>query len=170
MAIFRRDEPEATTRGPSSPTPRAASQEPEAPTTLIAAGSRFQGTIGGSAEVLLEGLVEGKVELEGRFVVGPRGRMQGDVKARVVQVAGSVQGNIEATERVELASTGRIEGDVVAPRVAIAEGGYCQGRIEMTKARAAAGGRSESNEPKHAAVGAGSASRQAALEGVGSDG
>jgi cytoskeletal protein CcmA (bactofilin family) len=136
---------------------------------LIAAGSRFQGTIGGSAEVLLEGLVEGKVELEGRFVVGPRGRMQGDVKARVVEVAGSVQGNIEATERVELASTGRIEGDVVAPRVAIAEGGYCQGRIEMTKARAAAGGRSEATEPKHA-VGAGSASRQAALEGVGSDG
>jgi cytoskeletal protein CcmA (bactofilin family) len=171
MALFRRDEPEAAKRGTGSlPPAKPARPESGAPTTLIAAGSRFQGTVGGSADVLLEGLLEGRADVEGTFVVGAHGRMQGDVKARVVQVAGSVLGNIEAGERVELAATGRIEGDVVAPRVAIAEGGYCQGRIEMTRARAAAGGPGETNEPARAKVASGTVLHQTALEGVGPEG
>ena len=80
-----------------------------------------------------------------------------------MRVAGSVIGNIEASERVELLASGRIEGDVVAPRVAIAEGGFCQGRIEMTRARAAKG---EPDAGASPAREAGPSSRQAALEGA----
>jgi cytoskeletal protein CcmA (bactofilin family) len=154
MALFRRDEPETTRRpAPSTAAPRPSRPEPEpVPTTVIAPGSRVQGTIAGGAEVLVEGLFEGRADVEGTFVVGPRGKVQGDLKARVVRIAGSVNGNVEATERVELTSSGRIEGDVLAPRVAIAEGGFCQGRIEMTKARAVGGASNTAPTRAQAAV------------------
>lgn len=161
MALFRRDEPENTRRVAPPSAPRSPRVEPEpSATTVIAPGSRFQGTVAGTSEVLVEGELEGLIDLDGTLVVGARGRVQANVKARVVRIAGSVIGNIEAIERVELASSGRIEGDVLAPRVSIAEGGFCQGRIEMTRARSAAAGPDADAAP----------ARQAALEGVQLDG
>jgi cytoskeletal protein CcmA (bactofilin family) len=120
----------------------------------------------------VEGVLDGRAELEANLVVGPGGRVEGDVKARIVRIAGNVAGNVEAEERVEVTPSGHIEGDIVAPRVAIAEGGFCQGRIEMTKARGAAAGRStaEEGEPAQPAPARSAPSRQAALEGVGADG
>ena len=142
--------------------------------TVIAPGSRVQGSIAGTAEVLVEGFFEGRAEVEGGFVVGQHGKVQGNIKARVVRIAGSVVGNVEAAERVELLSTGRIEGDVLAPRVAIAEGGFCQGRIEMTRARAAAQvttaqGAAESDAQRAASPESASA-RQTVLEGARTEG
>jgi cytoskeletal protein CcmA (bactofilin family) len=172
MALFRRDEPDPSRRAAPASAPRVARPEPEpAATTVIAAGSRFHGTVSGAVEVHVEGELEGRVDLDGTLVVGPRGHVQGGIKARVVRIAGSVNGNIEAIERVELASSGRIEGDVLAPRVAIAEGGFCQGRIEMTRARAGApdGGGEPAPEPAASAA-ASSTAKQAALEGVRVDG
>ena len=137
--------------------------------TVIAPGSRLLGTIAGTAEVLVEGHFEGRAEVEGGFVVGQHGKVQGNIKARVVRIAGSVVGNVDAAERVELLSTGRIEGDVLAPRVAIAEGGFCQGRIEMTRARAAARGAGESDQ-QGAPSPESSTTRQIALEGSRTEG
>lgn len=170
MALFRRDEPEPARRvAPTSGTKSPHSEPEPAATTVIAPGSRLQGTIAGTAEVLVEGLFEGRAEVEGGFVVGPHGKVHGNIKARVVRIAGSVVGNVDAAERVELLSTGRIEGDVLAPRVAIAEGGFCQGRIEMTRARAATRGTAE-NDPQGAASIESSTTRQIALEGARTEG
>ncbi|HUP22122.1 MAG TPA: polymer-forming cytoskeletal protein [Thermoanaerobaculia bacterium] len=172
MALFRRDEPE-TARGPQADSSRPTRQEPEsAPRTVIAPGSRLQGTISGTVDVMVEGVLDGRAELEATLVVGLGGRVEGDIKARVVRIAGSVAGNIEAVERVEVTPSGHIEGDIVAPRVAIAEGGFCQGRIEMTKARGPAAGRSkaEEDEPAKPAPAGSAPSRQAALEGLGANG
>ena len=118
---------------------RKESDEPAAdasPRTYVAAGSHIEGSISGETEVVVDGSLEGYVELEGRFVVGTRGRIEGDVTARSVQVSGHVQGNVRATEKIEMANSGSIQGDLTAPLISIAEGGVCNGRIEMTGALA----------------------------------
>jgi cytoskeletal protein CcmA (bactofilin family) len=171
MALFRRDDPdaprgvapgEAAPRGSHAEATRAESERSAA--TVIAHGTKIQGTVAGAVEVRVEGEVEGRVDLEGTLTVGPRGRVQGDVRARIVRVAGCLVGNIDAVDRVELASSGRIEGDVVAPRVAIAEGGFCQGRIEMTRARSTAAERAEESQAPAASPGSATkAPRPAAL-------
>ena len=185
MALFRRDEPDPARRVASSSGTKSPHPEPEpSAMTVIAPGSRLQGTIAGTAEVLVEGFFEGRAEVEGGFVVGQHGKVQGNIKARVVRIAGSVVGNVEAAERVELLSTGRIEGDVLAQRVAIAEGGFCQGRIEMTRARAAAQGTGAPNtgaqgtgvqstvesDVQQAASADGSPARQTVLESARTEG
>jgi cytoskeletal protein CcmA (bactofilin family) len=170
MALFRRDEPEPPRRAASSAGSRPAQPESvPAALTVIAPESRLQGTIAGTADVLVEGFFEGRAEVDGAFVVGQRGKVQGNLRARVVRIAGSVVGNVEAAERVELQSTGRIEGDVLAPRVAIAEGGFCQGRIEMTRARAAAQG-AGGTEPQRAEARESSTPLQTELEGARTEG
>ena len=120
---------------------RSEPDEPAAdasPRTYVAAGSHIEGSISGETEVVVDGSLDGCVDLEGRFVVGTRGRIEGEVTARSVHVSGHVHGNVRATEKIEVANSGSIQGDLTAPLISIAEGGVCNGRIEMTGALAIA--------------------------------
>lgn len=100
--------------------------------SYIAPGIKFKGEISGSAEVVVDGEVEGRVEIQAAVKVGPKGSVLGDIKATSVEVSGKVVGNVRSRERFELQSSGRIEGDVTSPRVIIAEGSYFKGNVEMT--------------------------------------
>ena len=122
MALFKREPDESAAAAPAR--------------TYVAAGSHIEGSISGETEVVIDGSLDGCVELEARFVVGPRGRIEGDVTAKSVQVSGHVHGKVRATGKIQVANSGSILGDLTTPLISIAEGGVCNGRIEMTGALA----------------------------------
>jgi cytoskeletal protein CcmA (bactofilin family) len=130
MAIFRREsEPEPPAR--PAPAGHAAPERPRGPST-IAAGSRIEGKIGGAADLVIEGLVEGEIHLDAAVTVAPGGRVVGTIEARSVRILGAVEGEVRGRERVELAPTGSLTGDVSAAKVVISEGAYFKGRVEMS--------------------------------------
>jgi len=136
MSIFRRDNDAAPPESPAMtprPAPRPATTEPRPrESTHIAAGSKVVGEISGSAELVIDGRVEGQIALESRVVVGSKGQVEGEIQARSVEVGGKVVGNVRGLERVEVLASGRLEGDVISPRVVIAEGAFFKGKVEMT--------------------------------------
>lgn len=132
MAFFKKDLDESAAEAALTPPGKVRSTSAAPARTYVAAGSHIEGTISGETEVLVDGALEGSVELDGRFVLGRKGRIQGDVAAHSVQISGKVKGNVRATEKIEVATSGSIEGDLAAPLVSIAEGGVCNGRIEMS--------------------------------------
>ena len=132
MALFKKDSDESAAQAALTPPGGVRSTSAAPARTYVAAGSHIEGSISGETEVLVDGSLEGSVELKGRFVLGRRGRIQGDVNAQSVQISGKVKGNVRATEKIEVSPSGSIEGDLAAPLVSIAEGGLCNGRIEMS--------------------------------------
>lgn len=144
MSIFKLRDNESSK--PQAPQPSARPAAQSAPThspssreqTHVAVGSKVVGEISGNAELLIDGHVEGKINLDSRLIIGPKGQIEGEVKARSVQISGRVQGNVEGVERVEVLRSGRLEGDMVAPQngVHIAEGAYFTGKIDMTRKNA----------------------------------
>ena len=75
-----------------------------------------------------------KGELSGSediYVVGPNGRVHANVSAKNVTVGGSLDGNIQASERTELRKTAVVNGDVQTKRIAIEEGAYFKGKLEI---------------------------------------
>lgn len=135
MSIFRRDSEPQPPVSPVVPTPAAKRSNPETRSdraTLVAPGSKITGQITGTAELVVEGEVDGEIHLDSRVVVGSGGFVHGQIQARAVQVGGKVTGNIRGTERVEVLASGSLEGDVMAPRVVIAEGAFFKGKVEMT--------------------------------------
>ena len=137
MSIFRRDDelpaepakPEKPARAPSRTAKHKSS--PNDP-TQIASGSKVVGEISGEADLFIDGVVDGEINLDSRVVVGTGGRVEGTVLAREVEVGGKVLGNVKGLARVEVLATGSLEGDVMSPRVVIAEGAFFKGRVEMT--------------------------------------
>ncbi len=127
--------PAASPARPSSPRKeKPASRE----STHLARGSKVIGEISGTAELVIDGEVEGQIELKNRVVVGGQGRVDGKIVAASVQVGGKVLGNVRGLERVEVLASGSLEGDVVSPRVVIAEGAFFKGKVEMTDGASAA--------------------------------
>ena len=138
MSIFRREndpspEPPAPAR-PARPAPPAPAKKESAGagSTQIARGSKVVGEISGTADLTVDGVVDGEIDLESRVVVGSDGRVEGKIFARTVEIGGKVLGNVQGGERVEVLTTGRIEGDVLSPRVVIADGAFLKGKVEMT--------------------------------------
>ena len=107
----------------------------------IAEGLKIKGEVQGTEDLRVDGEIEGRIGLPGAVVViGPKGRVAGDVEAREVVLEGSIRGNLSARERVRIAATGKIEGDVAAERVVIEEGARVAGRVDAGAAEARAHG------------------------------
>lgn len=110
--------------------------ESDQPSTIIAAGITAAGTLSGTGAVLIEGTVNGKIQLDGTVTVARSGVVKGPIEADTVYVAGCVEGNIAARTCLRLEMTGSITGDVTMRSFIIEDGGYFNGRSRMTKSGA----------------------------------
>jgi cytoskeletal protein CcmA (bactofilin family) len=99
----------------------------------------IKGELNGSEDLMIEGHVEGKIELKDHVLtIGPNGRIKAQVFAKSVIVLGEVNGNVTASEKVDIRDGGAVDGDIVSPRVAIAEGAHFRGTVDMQKKPASA--------------------------------
>jgi len=55
------------------------------------------------------------------------------VNAKVVIIHGKLEGNIRASDRAELRKSALTVGDIATPRIAIEDGAYFKGKIEIHK-------------------------------------
>ena len=94
----------------------------------------IKGELSGSEDLYVDGVVEGTIELQSNsLVVGPNGQVRAKVNAKNVTVQGRVEGNIRAVERVELRKSAVIVGDIATQRLAIEEGAYFKGKIDIQR-------------------------------------
>ena len=100
----------------------------------------IKGELSGSEDLYVDGQVEGSIELHGnRLIIGPHGQVRANVNAKGVIVQGKLEGNIRAAERAELTKSAIAVGDIVTQRVAIEEGAYFKGKVDIQKETAKTG-------------------------------
>jgi cytoskeletal protein CcmA (bactofilin family) len=110
----------------------------------------IKGELSGSEDLYVDGTVEGTIQLQGNnLVIGPNGHVHADVNAKGVVVQGKLEGNIRASERAELRKSAVIAGDIVTQRIAIEDGAYFKGKVDIQKE--AAKPNSPSNRTEHQA-------------------
>ncbi len=99
--------------------------------TVIGPGITIEGEVTSSDEVVIGGVLRGKLQVEGPVSVEPEGVVEADIAAQSVRIAGQVTGNVTATDRVDLVAGGRLLGDVKAARLTIADGASFKGNVDM---------------------------------------
>ena len=109
----------------------------------------IKGELSGSEDLYVDGTVEGTIQLQGNsLVVGPNGHVHGEVHAKGVVVEGKLEGNIRASDRAELRKSAVIVGDITTQRIAIEDGAYFKGKVDIQKEAA----KPNSTEVKPASV------------------
>lgn len=115
-----------------------ASQNP----TMLGRSVVAKGELSASEDLMIEGQFDGTIDLKDHcLTVGAKGQVKAEITARHVVVHGSVNGNVNAREKIEIRKTGQVLGDLVAMGVAIEDGAYFKGSIEILREGESAGPR-----------------------------
>lgn len=138
--------PEPTATNPprpvatSAPAPAPVSNELPRRTERATIGPSIfiKGDLSGEEDLVVEGRVEGKVDLkQNNVTVGKNGKVRADIFGRVVIIEGEVDGNVFAREQAILRQSGAIRGNITAPRVVLEDGSRFKGSIDMEPPREA---------------------------------
>jgi cytoskeletal protein CcmA (bactofilin family) len=109
----------------------------------------MKGELSASEDLLIEGQFEGTISLEDHcLTVGADGQVKAEVRARQVVILGAVAGNVVAREKVAIRRSGHVVGDLLAGAVAIEEGAYFKGSIDILREEAQEG--SQTTSPQSA--------------------
>lgn len=136
----RDDQPSYPEPAPAAPRPTTApavstaAPEPRPSTGRATIGPSIiiKGDLSGDEDLVIEGRVEGKVDLKQHNVtIGRNGRVKADIVGKVVTVEGEVDGNVYAQEQAILRQAGAIRGNISAPRVMLEDGSRFKGSIDM---------------------------------------
>ncbi|MEJ2085086.1 MAG: polymer-forming cytoskeletal protein [Acidobacteriota bacterium] len=120
-------EPEKPERRISKPNPTPRSER-----AVIGPTVRIKGEVAGEEDLVVQGEIEGKIEVRGRGVtIGKSGRVRADVHARSIRVEGRVRGDLFGEQEIVIEAEGDVEGNLVAPSVRLENGSRFKGSIDM---------------------------------------
>ncbi len=106
-------------------------------TGWLGASLRVKGDISGTEDLLIDGSVEGLIQLDGRkLTVGPTAKVTADINARDVVVCGYVKGNVRAKGRIEIKKDGSVVGNLTTAQIMIEDGADFKGSIEIDRSAA----------------------------------
>lgn len=102
---------------------------------IIGQGVCVTGRVSGSADLYIDGEVDGSIELENcQLTIGPNARIRARISARTVVIAGASLGDIEASEKVTITRTGKLTGNIQTADITIEDGAFFKGSINQIKA------------------------------------
>ena len=122
---------------PSKETPKPVEQH-RADVGHIGKSVVIRGELTGNEDLYLDGEVEGNINLrDHKLVIGPNGKIKANITARDVVIHGRVEGNVNTSERVELKRACTLIGDVATQRIAIEDGAFFKGAIDVKEPKEA---------------------------------
>ena len=98
---------------------------------LIGLGTKIIGDIISAGDVRIDGSLNGNIKLNGRLVVGPNGKIEGNVICQNADISGEVKGTVEVVEMLALKATAKILGDMVTGKLSIEPGAVFTGSCNM---------------------------------------
>ncbi|MGH9679567.1 MAG: bactofilin family protein [Candidatus Acidiferrales bacterium] len=101
-------------------------------TSYLGPGLVIKGEISGNEDLKLDSKVEGLVSIGGfRVTVGPSAHVSAEIIAREAIIAGEVIGDVRASDRIEIKKNASVIGDLTTGKIAVEEGAYFKGTVEI---------------------------------------
>ncbi|MEX0813051.1 MAG: polymer-forming cytoskeletal protein [Chitinophagales bacterium] len=94
-------------------------------------GTVITGEIKSKGDIRIDGEINGAVYSEAKLVVGPSGKVDGDVKCKNADISGKVYGRLIIEDLLFLKSSAVIEGDIVAQKMVVESGAMFNGTCSM---------------------------------------
>ena len=94
-------------------------------------GTQLKGEIRTDSNFRLDGELIGNMNTLGKLVIGPSGKIEGDVICGNADIEGEIVGNIKVDGILILKSTAKITGNIAAKKLGIEEGAAFTGNCNM---------------------------------------
>ena len=84
----------------------------------------IKGDLKAGGDIRIDGALTGNLICEGKLIIGPQGKVDGDVTCVNAAIEGAFTGNLVVKEMLTLQATANVKGDVKATKMAVLSG--CQ--------------------------------------------
>jgi cytoskeletal protein CcmA (bactofilin family) len=98
---------------------------------IISEGTKIKGDIIANGDIRIDGELSGNITAQGRLVVGPKGKIEGEIECNNIEVSGYIKGKLVAKELLTMKSTSKIEGDIAAGKLSVEPGSEFTGTCSM---------------------------------------
>lgn len=94
---------------------------------LVAHGTEIIGNIATDGDLRIDGYVQGDIACRAKLVVGPEGRVVGNIHCTMGEISGTVEGRITATDILQLSAGANANGDIESVRLIVEDGASLAG-------------------------------------------
>ena len=100
---------------------------------LISNGTEISGDVKSNGDIRIDGLLTGNLNTKGKVVIGPTGKVKGEVICRNSEVSGAVEGKISVGQLLTLKTASKIVGDIITFKLSIEPGAKFTGNCKMSE-------------------------------------
>ena len=105
--------------------------------TLISEGTVLQGDVNSENDLRIDGVIQGNVISSAKVVIGPTGRVEGNIHGKQADITGKVIGNIAVQEILQLRGQCNVQGNIHAATLQIDPTAIFNGQCQMGGVQAA---------------------------------
>jgi len=99
---------------------------------LISNGTDIKGDIKSNGDIRIDGSLAGNLSTKGKVVIGPTGRINGEIICKNSEVSGVIEGKIVVGQLLSLKASSKILGDIITAKLAIEPGARFTGNCNMS--------------------------------------
>jgi cytoskeletal protein CcmA (bactofilin family) len=99
---------------------------------LISNGTDITGDVRSNGDIRIDGTLKGNLNTKGKVVIGPTGKVSGEVICKNSEVSGIVEGKITVGQLLNLKASSKILGDIATAKLSIEPGALFTGFCKMT--------------------------------------
>lgn len=100
-------------------------------TCFIAEGTVIKGEFKTTANVRLDGSINGNVNCDGKIIMGKKGSINGNIKSDKFSVEGFFEGELVVNDTLHLLSTANVAGVFKAGKLIVDEGALMNGECQI---------------------------------------
>lgn len=98
---------------------------------ILGPGAVVRGEIQVNGDFRIDGTLTGTISCKGKIVVGPTGKIEGEILCQNADFSGEVKANVKVSELLTLKESARYSGDITTGKLAIEPGAQFSGTCTM---------------------------------------
>jgi cytoskeletal protein CcmA (bactofilin family) len=98
---------------------------------LISSTTSVTGDILTDSDIRIDGTLLGNMATKGRLIIGPNGKIEGEIRCKSAEIEGEIKGKIIVDELLSLKATATFSGDISTGQIMIEPGAMFTGNCMM---------------------------------------
>lgn len=85
-------------------------------------GTVIEGTVRSENDIRVDGSIKGNLHCDAKVIIGPTGKVEGEVTCKNAVIEGAFDGNITVSELLNIRESAKISGDVTTDKLIVQSG------------------------------------------------
>lgn len=98
---------------------------------IISEATLIKGNIAANGDIRIDGALLGDINAKGRLVIGPKGKVDGEINCNSIEVSGYIKGKVTVSDLFAMKATAQIDGDITVGKLSVEPGSLFTGNCLM---------------------------------------